>query len=612
MSQIPNFNNSDSNSDSELQKKSPQEPLADNKPTLKSDPELDAAVDDIVREESNQALQWDDQLNKADDPGPRGLKKVFQKVRSAIIWWWQFTMLRNISLGVLFLLLITLALIPTTRYSILNSVGVRVSSSLTVIDNQTLLPLKNITVELQDQQQKTDQNGTVYLKDLRLGKSNLKIHRRGYADLQEQIILGWGSNPLGQKSIRATGFQYSFELHDWISNAPITSADAISGDYSAQADPNGKIILTLDGQSPEDAEITIYAAGYRDQTFDVNKLSTNKPKNVLMVNDRRHLFVSNRNSKFDLFSADLDGKNDTLYWSASGKERSAPEIYPHPQKQLYAVITSREGQKNSDGYTLESLFVVDGKDSVDDQTSSPLKIARSEQIHLVGWSGDFLVYWLITEGTSSGNQERSKLFSYNLQTNRRIQLASANYFNDAKLIGSTVYYAVSAFAVPQSYAQLFQIEVEGNQKLRVLDKNVYRIFRTAYQTLLYNTENRQWFEQKLPDQPQKTDNYRSTPEDIKYLDSPSSQRFAWVQKLDGQNILKYAQQPEVSKSYKILNATGIHRPLYWVGDEAIVYRVITPTETADYLVSLQDRPESKSKVNKISNVTVSGSNYYNP
>jgi hypothetical protein len=47
--------------------------------------------------------------------------------------------------------LVALAAIPSTRYWALNSVGVRSSSSIVIVDNATQLPLKGVHVTLSGQ-----------------------------------------------------------------------------------------------------------------------------------------------------------------------------------------------------------------------------------------------------------------------------------------------------------------------------------------------------------------------------------------------------------------------------------------------------------------------------
>lgn len=588
-----------------------QEKVVEEKPTLSSDQstdledtELNDAVDDIVREESDDVLVLDDAIKQPEEQHPKGLKKLGQKIKHGFSWWWNHTLVRNATIAFAFLGLVAISIIPVTRYAVLNVLGVRVESSMRIVDSETRLPLQNIRVSLQDTELKTDENGEVSFSERKLGSSELVIARRGYAETKETIVLGLGSNPLGDKSIVATGLQYSFVLRDWISDASITEASAISGEYTARADDTGTITLTLSEDADEDAEIVVKAAGYRDESFVSTDLTIGENTELYMVNDRKHLFVSNRDNRYDIFSIDLDGNNEEIFLEATGKERDIPLLYAHPARQTWALIGSHEGEKNAEDYILDGLYVIDT------QNGDTKRVVRSERISIVGWSGDYLVFWQVVEGTSQGNPERSKLYSYNFVTGEREELAAANYFNDVELIDDTVYYAVSGFAVPESYARLFEVNVSGEQKVQVLDKQVYSIFRTGINDLLYSAANQEWFKQTLPDAPESTERRNSVPDNYTYVYSPSGESVSWVRVRDGQGVLQYQNLAEESQEQEAAVDAGIRVPLYWLGDGAIVYRVVKSGETADYLVSLTERPEGGDNVTKITNITIQTFNGY--
>ncbi len=575
---------------------------ADEPPTASG---LDEAIDDIVREESNDVLVLDDAIKEPEEPQEKGFKKLVGKVTYGFSWWWNHALLRNSTLAAFFVSVIAIGLIPVTRYAVLNLFGVRVESSLRIVDSETRLPLQNIRVTLQDTELKTDEFGEVNFSELKLGSSELAVARRGYAETNETVVLGLGSNPLGDKSIVATGLQYSFVLSDWISDAPITEASAISGEYTARADDDGLVTLTLSEDADEEAEIVIKAAGYRDETFVVTDLVVESEKDVYMVNDRKHLFVSNRDNRYDIFSIDLDSKNEEIVLEATGKERDIPQLYAHPAQQTWALIGSHEGETNSDGYILDGLYVLSTKDN------EIKRVTRSERINVIGWSGDYLVYWQVVEGTSQGNPERSKLYSYNFITGEKEELAAANYFNDVELIDDTVYYAVSGFAVPESYARLFEVNVSGEQKVQVLDKQVYSIFRTGLDGLLYSAANQEWFEHQLPDEPQSTERRNNVPDNYSYVYSPSGESVSWVRVRDGQGVLQYQElNTDTPEEVEAAVDAGIREPLYWLGDSAVVYRVVKSGETADYLVSLDERAVGGDKISKITNITIQTFNGY--
>jgi hypothetical protein len=562
---------------------------------FESDSEVDALVDDIVRTESDESIAEADAKVAALELAKN--KKTFgQKLKSAFRSWWDNRPIRYGTLAGLFILIVATILLPTTRYTVLNTFGVRVSSSLIVIDSKTRLPLKNINVKLQNEVGKTDEEGKLAFKNLKLGKSQLLIAKRGYAETDKQIVLGWGSNPIGEQEIVATGTQIVFVLSDWQSNEKVINAEAVAGENNAISDDEGKITLTIGEESISDVEVMITADGYRSETLSNDQLIEGEVK-IKMVPERKHVFVSNRSGSYDVYKIDLDKKNESILLSSTGKERDAPVVVQHPTRNITALISSRDGEVNNDGYVLDGLYLIEAN------SAEVKRITRSEQLQIIGWSGDSLVYWQVIEGTSRANPQRSKLISYNERTSERIELASANYFNDVKLVGDVVYYSISSYAVPQSQAKLYSIKTDGKDGKKLLDSQVWSIYRNAYNKLLFNAEDQKWYE-KTNDEDLVEVAKQPAPESINYKDSTDRSKTAWVEVRDGKGVLLASDTNEIQEK-QILTMPGLSEVLYWVNNRSLVLRVISNSETADYFVDIENKEPLK-----ISDVTASKNLYY--
>ncbi len=561
----------------------------------KSPEEIDKAVDDIVRTESDEAIaEADAKLQALKESKDK--KSLKDKIKGGFRAWWDNKPIRYGTFAALFILLVSVALLPTTRYSILNLFGVRVSSSMTIIDSQTRLPLKNINVSIQDKTAQSDEDGNVQFSDLKLGSSELSITKIGYADNTREIVLGWGSNPIGEQEIIATGEQFTFVLSDWQSESKITEAEATAGENSAKADSEGKIVLTVGQEDISEVKITVEAENYRTEEFSANEIS-DEEVDLKMVPSRKHTFVSNRSGEYDLYKIDLDKQNEEVLLESTGKEREVPVILEHPTKNLIAFVSSRDGEENSDGYVLDGLFVIDT------DTGDTERIARSEQLQLLGWSGDSLVFWQVVEGTSRANPERSKIISYDKNTTERTELAAANYFNDIELVGDTVYYAVSSFAVPQSQAKLYTIKVNGDEGNLLIDKQTWSIYRTAYNKLLFNTDDQKWYEKVGQDEIAEV-GQQSSPQALTFVDSQNGDSTAWVEVRDGKGVLLKSVTEEI-KDEQVVSLPGLSQVLYWINDTSLVFRVISNSETADYLVDFTNNEPIK-----ITDVTATQNKYF--
>ncbi|MBP6962719.1 hypothetical protein KBB49_04240 [Candidatus Saccharibacteria bacterium] len=561
-----------------------------------NDASIDEAVDKIVNEEGDELLAVEDKIRGVEFAPPVKKTGFGAKIKSLGAKWWNNKRLRYGTLIGLVLLVIIAMFVPVTRYGILNTAGVRVSSSMTVVDSITGLPLKNIPVKIQGQEQKSDEEGYVSFSKLKQGKTNIVIDKRGYALLDKNITLGWGSNPIGEQSITATGSQYTFLLVDWLSGQPVKNAEATSGEDVAQSDEEGRIILTV-GELSSETTADISAEGYRKETFNLDELNQGETI-IKMVVAKKHTFVSNRSGEYDLYKIDVDGTNEEVLLPASSKEREVPFVLSHPTKDVVAYISSRDGDVNSGNFVLDGLFIID---AINGET---YKVTRSEQIQLIGWSDNKLIYVAVIEGVSAGNSQRSKLISYDLDTKERVELASSNYFNDVKLINKTVYFAVSSYAVPQSQAKLFSIDTDGKNKKTLVEEQVWSIIRKDYTNLQFSAVDLRWYEQEISGEVKKLDVAPVTRTSRSYSVSPSGEKAVWVDIRDGKGVLLLYDTVQKTESV-ILTKSGLGSPVEWLNNSTLVYRISTVQETADYVFSIEGT-ESK----KIADVIGNQSRYF--
>jgi len=483
-------------------------------------------------------------------------------------------------------LLVALAIIPFTRYSALNIVGVRVQSSLTVIDDKTRLPLQNITVSLQGKEAISDKNGAVVLRGLKLGKTEIMLSKRGYAETKQPITLGWGSNPLGEQSIVATGEQYRFTVRDWRTQKPLLTAEAEAGEDRATADDEGVVVLTIGEDNLAGIEVTLTADGYRDEVLQLSDLDQNQTE-VDLVIDRKHAFVSRRTGSYELYTIDLDGQNEKMILGATGQERSQPLIYQHPDQDAIIYVSSRDGERNEDGYTLDGLYYINTR------SGNTQKITVSERTLVHGWINEYVIFSEVVAGKSAGNPERTTLSSFNIETFERTDLAKGNYFNDVELFNDTVFYAVSSYAVQPEDALLFSVKPDGSAQQTVVDEQVWSIFRTSYDAIQMSAQGGNWYEQGRRARAIAIERPPSTTS-FDYRQSNKTKQVAWVQTRDGKGVLLTRSIQSGKNEEQIqLSLAGLDNVLYWIDENSVVIRKITSSETADYVYTFGDAEPSK-------------------
>jgi len=583
--------------DSPAVQEEPLQPASDSKlestmPEPAANAKTDEVVDDIVSQDGDKLLAAEDaEIAKAFEP-PKG-RSFKEKLMSFLSAWWANKTARYSTLVGLALLLIALGVVPVTRYFLLNTAGVRGSASVTVLDDSTQLPLKNVQVSLAGKTSLTDADGKVRLEHLKLGPTQLSIQKRAFAVKTTPVTMGWGSNPLGNFGLQATGAQYVFMVKDFLSGKAIEKAEASSGESSALSDKNGKIVLTVDTSDELVLSVVIRATNYREEklTFDV---SAKNQQSVNVVPARKHVFVSKRSGKYDVYKIDVDGKNEKLVLAGTGNERDGIALVSHPTSEVAALVSTRDNIHNKDGYLLSTLTVIE----LSNNTTS--RLVQTEQIQIVGWIGNRLVYVQIAAGTSATNPKRFRLVAYDSKTSDKQELASANSFNDVMIVGDNIYYAASSNYQKDGNAGLIKTSVDGHTKKTILNQEVWNIFRVAYDKFDLSADQ-SWYEHKLGDTTaNKLSIAPANPTNRLYADSPDNKHSLWIDQRDGKGVLlNYNTSTKTEKTLK--SQSGLSNPIRWLNGNTLIYRIQTPQETADYVLSI-DGGEAR----KIRDVSATG------
>lgn len=539
------------------------------------DPETDKAVDEIAAQEGDDILAAEDEkIASAFTDKKPGLRTRLRKAWSA---WWHNPLKRRLSLAAITLTLAAIVVVPTSRYFVLNTAGVRSKASLVVIDNSTQQPLKNVEVKLGDKTTTTDKEGKAVFNNLRLGKTKLTVYKRAFAVDERSVTIGWGSNPLKPLALKPTGSQYSFIVTDYLSGKPIENVEAITGEASAVSNEQGEIKLTIDPRDDEQtAEVTFGADDYRVENISLDLNATEEIK-LELVPDKSHLFVSKRSGRYDVYKIDADGKNEEKVLAGSGVERDDLVLVTHPTKDFAALVSTRENVRN-DGFLLSTLTFIDIA------AKTPTKIAQSERVQIVDWIGDRLVYVQIASGASASDPQRHRLMSYDMASGSTKELAGSNYFNDVLIVGGNVYYAPSA-AYATSQPAFYRIAADGSGRQTVLDQEVWNVFRTGYNKLVLAV-GQDWYEYDLGTS--KTSRLSGEPANLTsrvYTDSLNRKQSLWVDQRDGKGVL-LAYDLDSQQDTVLQEQSGLRNPVQWLNDSVVVFRVNTSDETADYVMSL--------------------------
>lgn len=516
--------------------------------SLLEDEQTDEAVEDIIRNESNELLESQDEAAQALLPTPK--KKH----------WWQKKWFRWF-LVLIFLAAAGLMLYPTTRYWILNTAGVRASASVVVKDHTTGQPLKNVQVSIGGAQVSTNSEGTAKIDNIQLGPQKLNLERIAFAPIEKDITIGWGSNPLGIFEMDAVGAQYTVIVRDYLSGQPIEGAEASDAQAAALSDAAGKLVLTLPKSDGSDVVVTVSGKDYRSEQITLKAAITN---DAVLVPAAKEVYVSRESGRYDLYTIDIDGKNKKTLLAGTGLESANITLAVSPDNARVAMVSTRDNMRTADGRLLNTLTLV----NVENGTTTTLD--RAEQIQIMDWIGNRIVYHMIAN-VATNAADRQRIISYDYKADSRAQLASANQLPSAASALGMVY-----FAADSNY---YKINPDGTAKQAILDKATTVTYRSAYDALHVQTSEG-WYGINLKNGSASKEDGPASYANRTYMTNVLNQQSLWLDK----NALQLYAVAD-NKSTNLHSQDGLTYPVRWISDTAAIFRVANGQEIADYAIS---------------------------
>lgn len=526
------------------------------------------AIDDINKQDSDTVLAAEDNkvATKAD-----GVRKPSMLKR----WWrnkpWRY--------GLIVFILACLAaayLAPTSRYWVLNHIGVRGQVTLTVLDNTTKLPLSDASVTMDNQVQTSDKAGKVTFAKVRLGRQVMTVSKLAFAEKTERVTINPGNNNIGKLALIAVGVQYKFTLTDYLSGQPVVGATVSNAKSSALSDTKGLAVLTLVGEQKAELNIKISAKGYHDKTVAVPSDERAKITTVSLVPNGKDYFVSKASGDYSVYSSYLDGSNRKLVLAGSGNENGDISLITNGDASLLALVSVRDKHRDAEGNPQQALTIINT------MTNQPLTIDHASNIHLIGWlDGDTIAYVAIQ--ACSGSNSCYQLKSYDYDSGAGKELATGPSFSSYQAIDDTIYYAVNDFSDP-SKSVFASINSDGTNSRTILSQDVFGVYRSSYNQLDLAATG-QWYSYQIGGKTAQKINAPSNPTSDQYVDSPNGQKSAWIDRRDGQDVLLIYDKSS-GQSKVVASLDGLSLPIRWLDNNTLVLRSSTSNQTADYVFSL--------------------------
>lgn len=502
-------------------------------------------------------------------------ESLWERMKEAYFRWWDNRTKRYITLAVVILVIGIAVGVPVVRNALFNLAGVRTSVSVTAIDQTTLMPLKNVVLQVGTSSTKTGDNGQAKLYGIRLGQQTVSVHKAGFADIKKQITFGMRTVDLGELDMKATGMQYRLTMTDLLSGKKIEGVAVTSGEATAKSDAKGLAVITLPPDDDSDGTLTIQKNGYRTESLKVS--DSKAAAKVTLVPAQKEVFVEKADGVYSMFKMDLDGTHRQELLAGTGIETADIGLSVDPAGKRAALVSTRDDKRNQDGYLLQALTITNISTGESDT------IEHAEDIALVGWQGTVLVYQQTVAGASAANPTRQKLMSYDYATNKRYQIAAANGFVDVLLSGGKAYYIVSS-TDPAVNGGLVRADLDGSDKKTLFDGTLWAFNRIDYKTLRLQLPDK-WYSYTLGSSSVGTTETTIPTTARTYLDSPDGKLSAWLDALKNDKSIAIYDIAS-GKNTTIVTTAPVHHIMRWVGSRVIIYQTANGSTVTDWAVSL--------------------------
>lgn len=575
--------------------------------TKKQEKGTDEPTEHVDIETSPEQQETEDKTTAAesemqtDTETPRPFEQPVKRNTLRSLKHWCKTHKKTSTLLAVILLLVVLAAIPFTRYSIA-SLFMKQDFMIEALDSQTHQPISNAAVTLSGKTAVTDSRGRATIHSP-LGSKTLAIAKKYYEPINKKVTVGLRKPPLMTLQIKATGRQVPITVTNTITGKPVANATVAALDTDTKTDKNGRATLTLPADKTTVAA-KVSATGFKNASVTLQVTATRVAANNFGITPSGSLFfLSNLSGKIDVVKTDLDGANRQTVLAGTGKEDANNTILLASRDWKYlALLSKRDG--NEKLYLIETsngaLTTMDEGDNISFAPS--------------GWNNDTFVYQVNRNSVESWQPGRQAIKSYNAPSKKILQLdqtsatGTNNYdylkeqFSVVYLLTDEIVYSKtigSAFYRPGGVngqqTSLLSIHSDGSSKKTIkgfpaANSNSY----TPFIQLRPYGPNGIYVQDTSTPEPtfyEYEDGQLKTTTDVTsqnffdpyptYLQSPSGKQTFWSESRDGKNALFTGN--DSGEEEKQIASLSEYKPYGWYTDD---YLLVSKNSSELYVMSV--------------------------
>ena len=426
------------------------------------EPEMDKAVDEITKHDSDELLKAEDAKHEA-APAPKQVwyKKLLDNKKVAIP-------------SAIVLLLLILMAIPFTRYPILGTF-LKDNYALTVWDSQSNQPVSAATVSLAGATATTDNHGVAHLK-VKVGRHTLVVTKKYYTTLSTKVLVPLrshaGTTPF---QVVATGRQVPVTVTNKINGKPINDATVKAADTEAHTDKNGQVTVVLPADKTS-VTATISASGYNNSSATVQVTTQAVKANDFQLTPAGKIyFLSKLSGKIDVVKTNLDGTGRQTVLAGTGNEDDTGTVLlASPDWKFLALQAVRQAGASAE---------LDLIDTSNDQLTN---IDKGDAIfNVTGWQNHNFIYTVTRNTVPVWQSNQEALKSFNADNNKLTTLDqttaegnnqsdfAANSLDNVFIVSDAIVYTKDWRATNYSYttdrlngkqAEIISVQSDGSKR----------------------------------------------------------------------------------------------------------------------------------------------------
>lgn len=492
--------------------------------------------------------------------------------------------------------LLVLLAVPRTRWIIINAFGVRSTMRFVVTENKEGKPVSNAAITLDETYfTTTDSDGKAKFENAKFGKHQIKVTKNGYSREDQAVSVGFSGSKT-EVQLTTIGIKVNLDIKNWLTAEPIEGATVGLADDSVTSDKTGRASIVVPPDKGKVVKLQVAAPGYQTKTVPLNVGV--EAKEVSLISSAKDYFISKREGKYDIFGGFVDGTGQQKLVSATGKEDAdLIQFSMHRGNRFGILVANRDG-------TVKNGRVVAGVYVIDFSNAALRKIDDGSDVRLLEWGDDTIVYQKTDPNLNYDDPAFTKLVSFNPLNNRQKQLAQSNYFSCALVAQDKVYYAGADGYRDGNNTPLTSIDLtRGTTKTYLESTTPASLTRSDFNNLTLLTYDSQYFNIYAGSGAARSID-RRVDSTRQFSLSPDAKQVLWAENRDGQGTL-LVRPVSTGDERAVAKLSGLTYPIRFVSDRLAVVRVVTTTETADYLV---DVPTGKTaKVVDVSDIRNVGS-----